>query len=423
MLKKIAIGTFTSVMLVAQVNAVVVPGSVPPVQMTTSSIYADASRGIAVPEHEQFRLQSSKELRTDATKRVAGVTFSDAQGNTIASNNVASQDAKMIDQLEKIANDPGYLTQTGQQAGVMQMPTAQETPILPGMVNQQMQFAPTMPGGQPMQGAMAYPTMAPSQAQVMQSQANNAMFNQVNTGFKTIPTQTGSYNVGTTSADEGGVEIAVGRVQSQKLDFKNSLVKLREDRVSIRRVVRRMLDQIGGGSWNIVWSLSEENANLPDMEISIYTQEPFMNVLNALLARLQTRSGQSLRVVKYDNAQKLVITDQQGSLKKHSKAAGVKVDGKVAVTEQVLKDAKVVLHYDEVPLVDALESIVNQASDGQWRLRVYSGMDQVIKPAHIEEPFNIAMERILTLFNLKYEIFPGGKLVVVTSSGLSLIHI
>jgi len=138
-----------------------------------------------------------------------------------------------------------------------------------------------------------------------------------------------------------------------------------------------------------------------------------------LLARLQTRSGQSLRVVRYDNSQKLVITDQQGKLAVNAKAAGVKAKGKMAVTEQVLKEAKVVLHYDEIPLVDAIENMVNQASKGQWRLRVYAGMDQVLKPAHIEEPFNIAMERILGLFNLKYEIFPGGKLVVVTSGGAS----
>jgi hypothetical protein len=407
MFKKIAIVACSSILLINQVSAVTVPSSVPPVQMTTSALYADASRGIAVPEHEQFRLQTSNELMAQATTRTEGVTFSDAQGNTITPGEVASQEAEMLDQLEKIANDPGYLSASGQQAPIMPMPVGQ----------MQQGYVPSMPSAQTMQGAVSMPTTAPMPAQALNSTANNATFSQVNTGFRTVPTQTGEFSQGTTSADDGGVEIAIGRVQATKLDMKNSLVKLREDRVSIRRVVRRMLDQIGGGSWNIVWSLSEENANLPDMEISIYTQEPFMNVLNALLARLQTRSGQSLRVIKYDNAQKLVITDQQGSIKKHSKSAGVNVKGKVAVTEQVLKEAKVVLHYDEIPLVDALENLVNQASGGQWRLRVYAGMDQVLKPAHIEEPFNIAMDRILTLFNLKYEIFPGGKLVVVTGAG------
>tara|TARA_Y100001960_G_scaffold105763_1_gene113802 strand:+ start:2495 stop:3742 length:1248 start_codon:yes stop_codon:yes gene_type:complete len=406
MFKKIAIGTFTSILFVNQVSAVTVPGSVPPVQMTTSALYADASRGIAVPEHEQFRMQTSKELVAQAVTRTEGVTFSDVDGNAINPSVGTQQDTEISDKLEKIANDPGFLSAQGNpldQAAAMQMP--------------QSGFVPAMPMGQTMQGQMSMPMQAPMPAQAMMPTANTASFNQVNTGFKTVPTQTGAFQAGTTMADDGGVEIAVGRVQTQKLDLKNSLVKLREDRVSIRRVVRRMLDQIGGGSWNIVWSLSQENANLPDMEISIYTQEPFMNVLNALLARLQTRSGQSLRVIKYDNAQKLVITDQQGSITKHSKAAGVNVNGKVAVTEQVLKESKVTLHYDEIPLVDALENIVNQASNGQWRLRVYAGTDQVLKPAHIEEPFNIAMERILSLFNLKYEIFPGGKLVVVTSAG------
>jgi hypothetical protein len=351
-------------------------------------------------------MQTSKELVAQAVTRTEGVTFSDVDGNAINPSVGTQQDTEISDKLEKIANDPGFLSAQGNpldQAAAMQMP--------------QSGFVPAMPMGQTMQGQMSMPMQAPMPAQAMMPTANTASFNQVNTGFKTVPTQTGAFQTGTTMADDGGVEIAVGRVQTQKLDLKNSLVKLREDRVSIRRVVRRMLDQIGGGSWNIVWSLSQENANLPDMEISIYTQEPFMNVLNALLARLQTRSGQSLRVIKYDNAQKLVITDQQGSITKHSKAAGVNVNGKVAVTEQVLKESKVTLHYDEIPLVDALENIVNQASNGQWRLRVYAGTDQVLKPAHIEEPFNIAMERILSLFNLKYEIFPGGKLVVVTSAG------
>jgi hypothetical protein len=153
------------------------------------------------------------------------------------------------------------------------------------------------------------------------------------------------------------------------------------------------------------------------MEISIYAEEPFVNVLNALLARLQTRSGQPLRVIKYDRTQRLVITDRVGG---DSRVAGASA-GKtapggrdVAVTESVLKDSVVSLHYDEVPLVDALENIINQAGKGQWRLRMYAGTDQVLKPAHIEEPFGVAVERILKVFNLRYEIFPGGKLVVVT---------
>jgi hypothetical protein len=405
MFKKIAIGTFTSIVLINQVNAVTVPGSVPPVQMTTSSLYADDTRGIAVPEHEQFRLQSSSELLAQAGSRTEGVTYSDAEGNSFVPGGV-EKDTEITDQLDKIANDPGFLSVQDQPAGT-----------IPAAMPMQA-YMPTMPGANPMQGQVAYPNTARMQPTSAAPMGNTAGFEQVNTGFRTVPTQTGAgFMQGTTMASDGGVEIAVGRVKTQTVDFKNSIVKLREDRASIRRVVRRMLDQIGGGSWNVVWSLSQENANLPDMEISIYTQEPFMNVLNALLARLQTRSGQSLRVIKYDNAQKIVITDQQGSAARHSKAAGVNVKGTMAVTEQVLKDAKVVLHYDEIPLVDALENIVNQASKGQWKLRVYAGMDQVLKPAHIEEPFNIAMERVLSLFNLKYEVFPGGKLVVVTSAG------
>jgi hypothetical protein len=202
------------------------------------------------------------------------------------------------------------------------------------------------------------------------------------------------------------------------LDMHNSLVRLREDRITVRRVLQRMMDQIGGGSWTVVWDLDEQNAGLPEMEISIYAEEPFMNVMNALLARVQTRSGQPLRVIRYDQTQRLVITDRTGGyrLQGHSQSVGVQTSGSAVVTERMLKDTMVSLHHDEIPLVDALENIVDQAGKGQWRLRLYAGMDQVLKPAHVEEPFSVAMERLLKLFNLKYEIFPGGKLVVVTQA-------
>src|SRR5690606_20803225 len=134
------------------------------------------------------------------------------------------------------------------------------------------------------------------------------------------------------------------------------------ERVSVRRALQRMMDQVGAGNWAIVWDLDEANAGLPDMEISIYAEEPFMNVLNSLLARLQTRSGQPLRVIRYDRTQRLVITDRVGGEPRAT--SGVGVGGKtpagydVAVTETVLKEAVVSLHYDEVPLVDALENVV-----------------------------------------------------------------
>ncbi|NBV54214.1 MAG: hypothetical protein EBR79_00655, partial [Proteobacteria bacterium] len=200
--------------------------------------------------------------------------------------------------------------------------------------------------------------------------------------------------------------------------LENGIVRLKEERITIRRALQRMLDQIGGGSWTIVWDLDEVNAGLPDMEISIYAEEPFVKVLNALLARMQTRSGQPLRVIKYDKTQRLVITDRVGGGGKSTGigAGSEKGTSSVAVTETVLKESKVSLHYDEIPLVDALENVVNQAGRGQWRLRMYAGTDQVLKPAHIEEPFGVAVERILKVFNLRYEIFPGGKLIVVTSS-------
>ena len=143
--------------------------------------------------------------------------------------------------------------------------------------------------------------------------------------------------------------------------------------------------------------------------------------MNALLASLQARSGQPLRVVRYDRTQRIVITDRAAGDTMTTRntagdSIGVGGSGEAAVTENVLKETLVSLHYDEVPLVDALENVVHQAGKGQWRLRMYAGMDQVLKPAHIEEPFGVALERLLKLFNLKYEIFPGGKLIVITSN-------
>jgi hypothetical protein len=179
-------------------------------------------------------------------------------------------------------------------------------------------------------------------------------------------------------------------------------------------VLQRMLDQVGGSGWTIVYDLDEQNAGLPDMEISIVAEEPFMNVLNALLARLQTRSGAPLRVIKYDQTQRLVLTDRTGDSARADASSGGTDGTRAAVTETVLKENKVSLHYDEIPLVDALENIINQAGRGEWRLRMYAGADQVLKPAHIEEPFGVAIERILKVFGLRYEVFPGGKLIVVT---------
>lgn len=447
MLKKIAI-VCSSLLMGQQVFAVTVPGSVPPVRVTTAALYADDTRGIAVPEHEQFRLQANNELLAQAsTKSDAGVTFSDADGNLI----VASQgNSSMKSQLENIASgDSGYNSPVASaQSNVPVLEFGGPDGFQPeqrnvGAENHTYGFSANIP-----QSYDSVPDLAnmPYDQTAMYDQrgvSNISVTNGYSGEGVMIPTtMQGNWNAQTRQQSEfpisndfarnsmsngdGGIEIATTQPNMKRVDMNNSIVKLKEDRVSVRNVVRRMLDQIGGASWDVVWRLSPENASLPDMEISIYTEEPFMNVLNALLARLQTKSGQPLRVVRYDNNQKLVITDQQGrvrtaSTKRKTAGIGVDLNGRdtMAVTEQVLKESKVVHHYDEIPLVDALEDMVNQASNGQWRLRVYAGMDQVLKPAHIEEPFNIAMERILALFNLKYEIFPGGKLVVITSGGAS----
>jgi hypothetical protein len=358
------VALFHSAAAVAQVT----PGYVPPVTVTQTPYYADDTRGVYVPPHQQHRLRSDREQQVYLAQVQHGM-------------GVPAHD-ELENEMNRIAGDHG------------QMPMAPMAPMAPmhmgpGGQHHMMQMAPMAPMPVPpaMSGAPFPHQMAPAPR----------------------------------FAPDGGVEIAIGSTTATRsLDMTNSIVRLREDRISVRNAIQRMMDQIGGGHWSVIWDLSETNAALPDMEISVYAEEPFMNVMNALLMRLQSRSAQPLRVMRYDNVTRLVITDRQGMHRMHgtgvSSWGGQPGGMEAAVTESMLKEAMVSLHYDEIPLVDALENIVNQAGKGQWRLRVYAGQDQVLKPAHIEEPFSIAMDRMLRLFNLKYEIFPGGKLVVVTQS-------
>ncbi|HEX2859146.1 MAG TPA: hypothetical protein VHP58_02995 [Alphaproteobacteria bacterium] len=374
--------------------AVPVPGYVPPVVQETAPVYADDTRGVYVPAHQQLRTKTERELngwqntaqgnKPYYAQKAPGGTGYERELNTVA-DGVPDETAE----LDRIGNDPGLLNGGGKSSLPDNTVIAQSAPrkTLPASGGADLSKYPSLSSGG---GDIGAAPMAP--------QSSNR--------------------------SDGGEEVAVGQLSAgagsgSTLDMQNSTVRLKEERVAVRRVLQRMMDQIGGGQWTIVWDLDEQNAGLPDMEISIYAEEPFVNVLNALLARLQTRSGQPLRVIKYDRTQRLVITDRVGGDSRIGGPAGAggkdaKSGRDMAVTESVLKDSVVSLHYDEVPLVDALENIINQAGKGQWRLRMYAGTDQVLKPAHIEEPFGVAVERILKVFNLRYEIFPGGKLIVVT---------
>ncbi|MFT7144437.1 MAG: hypothetical protein ACI8QY_000488, partial [bacterium] len=340
-----------------------VPGYVPPLTVTQAPNYADDTRGVFVPSHTQHRMKTDAEIQS--FQKAGGDSYSNGlpTGSMLLAQAYSSEDS-FERELNRISN--GHV---GSESNLNRVK-----------------------GQGSAQGAYAD-----------QDQGYNIISSDASPAPQVV--RTGE-----------GIEIAQGAVQQRTLDMTNSLVRLREDQVSIRRALQRMMDQIGGGEWTIVWDMAEQNAALPEMEISIYTEEPFMNVLNALVARIQTRSGQPLRVIRYDNTQRLVITDRTGGhrLAGMTSSVGVGDLDEVAVTENVLKETMVSLHYDEVPLVDALENIVNQAGKGEWRLRVYAGLDQVLKPAHIEEPFAIALERLLRLFNLKYEVFPGGKLIVIT---------
>jgi len=376
-----------------------VPGYVPPVSSSQTPSYADDTRGVYVPQHNSYRLKSQNELNNwqqaaQSGRPVYAQNQPGAQQYENKLNAISSGVGNINAELDRIAQNPGLLQggAPSQDANLFSLDGRQVAQAQPNLLN--------------------YPSLANGgQARAFQQQ-------QFNNGARPMP-QGGGQVAGIPTAD-GGLEIAGGlpvNVGRNTLDMHNSIIRLQEERISVRRALQRMMDQIGGGSWNIVWDVAEQNAGLPDMEISVYAEEPFSNVLNALLARLQTRSGQPLRVVRYDNTQRIVITDRVGGTPKTTTSPiGVGSQQDVAITENVLKEAIVSLHYDEVPLVDALENVVQQAGKGQWRLRMYAGLDQVLKPAHIEEPFNIAIERLLKVFGLKYEIFPGGKLIVVTHS-------
>ncbi len=386
-----------------------VPGYVPPVVWDSTPEYADDTRGIYVPAHEQYRIQRPEELAGwgKNTQLASSGNADDAYErklNTMANGYPSS----MGNELSRIAQDPGILR--GGQGTTDAHLYAPQQQIAQGYGQGQGQGYSYNNGQQqyPQQGYDPQQAYGEYPIAMQQPPRPATPPYSVQTAPTVIPT------------GDGGVEIASGDIISgNPLDMHNSLVRLREERVSVRRALQRMMDQIGGGDWSVVWDLDENNASLPEMEISIYAEEPFMNVMNALLARVQTRSGQPLRVIRYDQTKRLVITDRAGGYRLAGATNGIGVDNPddVVVSERVLKEAMISLHYDEIPLADALENITAQAGKGQWRLRMYAGRDQVLKPAHIEEPFNVAMERLLKLFNLKYEVFPGGKLVVITGSG------
>jgi len=386
-----------------------VPGYVAPVVGTDVAPYVDDTRGVYIPPHQQLRQKTESELANwDAVMETNRPLY--AQQNPTgrqyerALNTVASGVADTRSELDRIAGDPGLLQGGKPKADAdlyAQDEYADNTETL------------SMNGRQLAQNSRA------SQARGLEDYPSLATGGrpraQAGVDIGAAPSTASAPSAAAMS--DGGVELAVGGPAGRSdLDLQNGIVRLKEERISVRRAMQRMLDQVGGAGWTVVWDLDEVNAGLPDMEISIYAEEPFIKVMNAMLARLQTRSGQPIRVIKYDKTQRLVVTDRTGGdARSGSIGAGGAAGGNVAITETVLKESTISLHYDEIPLVDALENIVNQAGKGQWRLRMYAGTDQVLKPAHVEEPFGVALERILKVFNLRYEIFPGGKLIVVTS--------
>ena len=392
-------------------SATPVPGYVAPVTGAMAAPYVDDTRGVYVPPHQQLRQKTEAELASwDAVTESSRPLYaqsspSGAQYNK-ALNTVANGVADTNTELDRIGNDPGLLSGGAQKSDAQlyaqdQYADGTSTDSMNGRMVAQ---ATPRKGGATLED---YPSLATGGRARTAPQAGMA---DIGAASPQVPAMSAPMS------SDGGVELATGgQVSKGDLDLQHGIVRLKEERISVRRALQRMLDQVGGSGWTVVWDLDEVNAGLPDMEISIYAEEPFIKVMNALLARLQTRSGQPIRVIKYDKTQRLVITDRTGGDATSGSIGAGGASSNMAVTETVLKESTVSLHYDEVPLVDALENIVNQAGKGQWRLRMYSGTDQVLKPAHVEEPFGVALERILKVFNLRYEIFPGGKLIVVTS--------
>lgn len=389
-----------------------VPGYVAPVAETPVAPYVDDTRGVYVPAHMQLREKTQAELDNWASPEQQNLPlFAQAHPNNTqyqrALNTVADGVPSTSAAVEKIADGTGPLAAVA----TPRVQVAQNNTYYGSNGYRQSasteNIANIQPAAGPAPASGADLSRYPSLATGGQPAAPQAMPAAVN------PMQ---------PMADGGVELAATNPgptgAAGTVDLQNGMVHLKEERISVRRALQRMMDQVGGGGWTVVWDLDESNAGLPDMEISIYADEPFIKVLNALLARLQTRSGQPIRVIKYDNSHRLVITDRTGGDAASASVGGNGGPGAKSVTvdESMLKQHVVTLHYDEIPLVDALENIVNQAGEGQWRLRMYAGTDQVLKPAHIEEPFSVAVDRILKIFNLRYEIFPGGKLIVVTAA-------
>ena len=396
-----------------------VPGYVAPVTETPVAPYVDDTRGVYVPAHAQLREKTQSELDGWATPGQQNMPlFAQSHPNNTqyqqALNTVADGVPSTSRAVAQIADEPGILS------GARIAPVRQAQQARPVQIAQNDYYNSYNNG--PSYGGMSRNLNNIQPAEGPSNGADLSQYPSLATGGSPAQGRAmpAASNPMQTMAD-GGVELATtspGPTDSSPIDMQNGMVHLKEERITVRRALQRMMDQIGGGSWTVVWDLDESNAGLPDMEISIYADEPFIKVLNALLARLQTRSGQPIRVIKYDQTHRLVITDRTGG-----DAASASVGGNggkgatnVTVDESMLKQHLVTLHYDEIPLVDALENIVNQAGEGQWRLRMYAGADQVLKPAHVEEPFSVAIDRILKIFNLRYEIFPGGKLIVVTAA-------
>ncbi|PZP40000.1 MAG: hypothetical protein DI585_02290 [Pseudomonas fluorescens] len=398
--RRIAAGALMAAALASTSMAAPVPGYVAPVTGAMAAPYIDDTRGVYVPPHQQLRQKTEAELAewnatTESNRPLYAQSAPSGRQYEKALNTVANGVADTRSELDRIGQDPGLLSggSAKADADLYAGDSYADSTETMGMNGRQL-----AQNTRSSKGLDDYPSLA--------------------TGGSARPQSVSDIGGPAPSrGTDGGIELAIGDTGARsKLDLQNSIVRLKEERISVRRAMQRMLDQVGGAGWTVVWDLDEVNAGLPDMEISIYAEEPFIKVMNALLARLQTRSGQPIRVIKYDKTQRLVVTDRTGGdARSASIGAGGSGGSNVAITETVLKESTVSLHYDEVPLVDALENIVNQAGKGQWRLRMYAGTDQVLKPAHVEEPFGVALERILKVFNLRYEVFPGGKLIVVTS--------
>ena len=176
-----------------------VPGYVPPLTVAQAPNYADDTRGVFVPSHTQHRMKTDAEVQN--YQKVGGDSYSNGlpTGSTLLAQAYSSEDS-FERELNRISN--GHV---GNESNLNRIAAG--------------------------------------------NGANQNAYSNQGYEMQTAPSgiQNGQMSAPQVVRTGEGVEIAQGAVQNRTLDMTNSLVRLREDQVSIRRALQRMMDQMGYG--------------------------------------------------------------------------------------------------------------------------------------------------------------------------------